>query len=1365
MRTSRHKERTPGYARRAWALAAVLACAVVATVVGVGALAADATGTLAVDADPAGSAQSAADSLGAAVGDAADEQGAGEKDAPAAETTAPAAESAAATDATASDAAIQAGGSGFSYEELPATDAFPFYCCVLVNGEWKYLTTDGQLVSYISTSELPTTRWYSSTWAGNGRRFVRADQLEGIYGPLFGFAADDLVVAAGSYSGNSLFGVSDNNTVGTIWNDLAPWYLGTSVSGGASGATSTEAASWAVPLCRKIANNWVAYLYYLPANVAGTSSYFTKSKPTQDAQLIKDNTFYTVAASDDGNLVYAQGEKLPATKYVLAGNGCQVTLKTPTMGSGLTWTCSTSEGTLTPSSTTYSKDGSEVTLSFDSVTGPISIMPAREGQASFSATFQADTLADSLTTLGELKPTGQEMLSDGRVEGKGSVTRLVAAGDSLTMPYIDAGYEALGVRRINAGTGASNRRFFYSFAGWEVTAGGQTHVFAAGETISADELALLNPSGASMTFKAKWSAQDEGTNRIRSANFYVNIKFEIADNMSNGFVAVPASDFTDSVFATRVNGAVGLKGDGTNGGYNNANYLTLLAPPTESSNAYSVDTILRSMVSTPYVPDNKSLYTDGFTGVTLDSFPADADVLEAVRNSGKTLKDGSTVIDPATVTPDNYTVRWYSLKYEKSDGWHVDGILVRKEARLVVTKTFAGDPEAVSRAKEKFTITIAHDGQSDYELNLNPYDEGTNKAGYTSYDAATDTYTWSVSARQGTTYTLSENDNVLEDAEDGVLKWSSGCWYKITNSDAETDGWQPLGQNSIRVTAESYGSDTPESACQTVAFRNVYAKSDVVRLSKVDSVTGNPISGVAFDFLHEDGTPVQLYQRSDGSNFYSILPNEEYGLPVEGGRVTTGTDGSVYLTIGKSATGEDNVYKLLEEGPVGYKSLYGVRLTVNMAEGYVRSAAEIDSDGSEVTGSDRVSVGADGHALVVKNSSEVLTSVRAVKNWGSTPDSARKQVTVSLWRNGAKLVGDKYTQVLSADNGWSCVWGDLPLFVDGKLAQYALREDKIGGTDYDAGAGSDGYADYLVTQDKVRYSDSSASSDPADYRGEAYWQDDAGVWHYATYALLVINNLPTTGDLSFAKVDGSGGPLADALFYLYSDEDRTQVIQTARSSEAGQVTFSSLREGTYWVKEREAPKGYERDESVYKVVVSGGKATMTRVGDDSNTPVSAVSNHFKATLSVHKMNSAGQTLPGATFELRSLDAQGNETVVDTQQANENGVAEFDGVDTGSYVIVETVAPAGYELPDEGDAAYVTVNEGSISYGRQSGPSWMYRGGVTVYEGALFVVDAPVFDLPTAGGPGIAGMVAGGTALMCGAAWLWLRRGRRGGRHA
>ena len=48
-----------------------------------------------------------------------------------------------------------------------------------------------------------------------------------------------------------------------------------------------------------------------------------------------------------------------------------------------------------------------------------------------------------------------------------------------------------------------------------------------------------------------------------------------------------------------------------------------------------------------------------------------------------------------------------------------------------------------------------------------------------------------------------------------------------------------------------------------------------------------------------------------------------------------------------------------------------------------------------------------------------------------------------------------YRQTLSADSNWTCEWTDLPLFIDGKAAEYSLREVKIGNTAYDGSAGSE----------------------------------------------------------------------------------------------------------------------------------------------------------------------------------------------------------------------------------------------------------------------------------------------------------------------
>ena len=1396
MNTSQGPNRSQGN-RHALLAVAVLLCAVFSLVVGLGGLSADAASRLSADADPAGTAQAAVSALSASTdgekdagsGDADATADAAEGDVATGETDGAAATTAAAdaADATAtadSDATARSG--GFSYTELDATKAFKFCCQVLVNREWKYVTPTGELVSYPSAdSDYFYTRMYNKTWASSGRLFVWGDVLEAAYGPLFGFTTADLEASDSSALGNYLFGVADVSNVGKIWNDLAPWNTAFSTSG----TQDYPAAAWAIPLVQDNTGNrgGAAHLYYLPANYESpthakpASFYNTNYKMETNDQLKADNTFYTVSVADDAHLVYAEGEDAPAVQYVLAGNDAQVTLRTPAAGSDVSWRFVRGEKDAQPDSVAYNADGT-VTYTFKGMDDPIYATPAKAGSTVVTVTFDAATLQDSLVQLGEVAPANQEITSNGVIQGQASVSDVVDLEGSLTLPSLDSGHQVLKVRRVHAGSGANGRCMWYTFAGWQAVSGGKTYTFQAGQTLTSEQLKLLDVNGTGIAFKALWSAQDPDTNRIQSVNFYVNIKFEIADNMSNGTQSAPASDFTDSIFSTRVNGGAGLKGNGSNSGFNDGNRITLLAPPTADSDAYSVDTILRKLVTTPFFPDDSSLYTSDYKGITLDDFPSDSVVLESVRNSSKQLTEDGKVIDKSTITTDNYTVRWYSFKYEKSDGWHIDGVLVRKVGRLTVTKTFAGDPEAVAAGKDGFSIGVSHkdaDGNavSDYNLTLDPAGSaGEGNTGYTSYDAATDTYTWAITTRQGSEYSIEEKNYTAEST--GSDLWTTGCWYKVTNSTSATDGWlEFVPTDPVKVTAESYATDTPVAACQTIAFRNVYVRSDVVRLSKVDSVTGNPLSGVSFSLSRRDGdaaTPARLYQRKDGSSFYSLVANEEYPTPVEDGRVTTGVDGNVYITLGVDTTGASGTFDLMEDLPIGYRGAAGVRFTVNTS-GRLVTAAQVDANGAETGDSSLISLGAydsarNGYAsLTIKNNPYRLTTVTASKDWGDASDSQKLPVTVSLWCNGAKLQdkGDvSYTQVLSADNNWCYTWNDLPLFVDGKVAVYALREDKIGSTDYDASAGDDGYADYLVSRDAIRYSDAAITTRPDDYKKDACWQDDAGTWHYATHALLTIHNRPTMGELAFNKVDDEGNPLAGALFYLYADgfKEGDAPLTSARSDDNGHVTFGALREGTYWVREKSAPQGYELDEATYKVSVSGGKATMTREGDETNAPVTSITNRFSATVSVHKVNSRNQPLAGATFRLWRVGASGDLSLLGTATTDSSGVVVFSGLGTGRYEVCETGAPAGYELPGEDDVAQFVVGEGKILFGRNSGSSWRFYEGITVDKGAIFVTDVPVFDLPTSGGPGLLGYVGGGCALMCGAAWLWLRR-QGGGRDA
>ncbi|MCI6469547.1 MAG: InlB B-repeat-containing protein, partial [Lachnospiraceae bacterium] len=61
--------------------------------------------------------------------------------------------------------------------------------------------------------------------------------------------------------------------------------------------------------------------------------------------------------------------------------------------------------------------------------------------------------------------------------------------------------------------------------------------------------------------------------------------------------------------------------------------------------------------------------------------PDDAKVFENLQKDGKTLKKfGELNKDVSTLTTDNYNIYWYVVKYDTSDGWHVDGILQEKNS-------------------------------------------------------------------------------------------------------------------------------------------------------------------------------------------------------------------------------------------------------------------------------------------------------------------------------------------------------------------------------------------------------------------------------------------------------------------------------------------------------------------------------------------------------------------------------------------------------------------------------------------------------------------------------------------------------------
>lgn len=1184
-----------------------------------------------------------------------------------AETTNPAETTATTATASPDDPSADDPAIGLFASDTVAQNAATITCYAAVDGAWKQVAM------------LQTKQQYRWTTYSN-RYFLYHTELAEVYG-AFGYDAD-------SYDGARIFPHTDNNDASIIWADV-------------DAILNAETGEYRIPLSTRT----TIYLYYMPANLPGNPTYFTDRVKTADQDCIDANNFYALEPYDPGGIF---GTALPATQYIFHGETGSITLPY-------------SEDTVwVPENPTT---GEKIDLAgvIDAAAGTITFTLE---DAAYSVRFRtkSDTvrviyhagLTDSLTNLGQFEVGRQEITEDGSVRG------LVDYAEKL-IKNADGTYTVCGIdndrAKVTVRSDSSGRSLYYTFAGWRVGSATSDLIFQPGDVLTQADIdqCLAASSGGNAEFYAVWKAYDQN-NRLTSLNFFVNIHCEIADNLTNGFQSNPLYDYTASVYSTRLFGTDAITETGD---------VMLIAPPTSSDTAYEVDAAFRAATTVP------------IEGTLIEAIPSEEAVLAAIRASDKVIKLDDAVIPHEQITSEHFKLRWYVLKYEHSDGWHVDGVLVAKAARMTVTKTFAGDAEAIAEAKEKFNITVEHEDEDgttvrDFTLRLADADSVTaeGEAGYESYDAATDTYVWSVPARKGRTYTVAEHGYMLADD----VKWHHSNRVQVKNC-PEATGW--MDGTSATVTADSYPNDVPDTAIQAVAFRNLYVQAGLLTVFKSDLGTGHGLRNVTFRLSRTDGTAMQLWQMP-GTNRYSsdtTAQEEGYTFLVPNNAATTDENGYFYV---KLAVGE---YYLDETLPLGYEGASRMRVSVT-DDGKVEIAVTVTAGNNPPEGGWLEGVGTP--ILTVKNRSKRLTEVKAEKRWDNTAEEDRLPVTVELWRNGAKMVGDIYTQTLSEENDWNYTWYDLPLFVDGDYGRYTLREVRIGDTAHDPSAGTSGYKNYLVSYDAALYREGTSST----YESTAVWQDAGGRWHYADHLLLVVHNSESRGIISFTKVDEVGKTLPGAGFTLYADAACTKVIEHVLADESGFVAFEPVSAGTYYLRETETPHGYRTNRTLYRAVLRGGVATITDADDAASAPLTQIVNVSIARLVLQKEDFAGAPLRDAVFRL-----SGDTAAAATYTVDDNGKLTLPELPNGNYLLEEVIAPAGYRKLAE--PIPFRVDSGEIELESEADSRFYALSHVSGYTYRLTVRNEALFVIPSVGGTGIYPLTLIGTVLMCAAAAVLL----------
>lgn len=1114
--------------------------------------------------------------------------------------------------------------------------------------------------------------------SGKLRYYITAAELEEVYG-AYGFKA-------ANYHGERFFPHTDSYDPNKMWAGAAP--------------IKSEDGGWQIPLSHRTEIR----LYYLPANKEGAESYFLDKKELSNETLLAENMFYTVTVEDDLNRVY---QEPPAPKIAFHGENVSITLNTV---SSMAWDAMDGlTGTHLELEPTKQTETS-VTYTIEKISQPVVFYPHTD-----TLVIKYEAEPDGWQhKIGQFEPSVQAPQQSAMVKGK--KTLLVEPGDgdyTLLAPDIDR------IEVKLTGEKANNRSLFYSFLGWRVANITEEVLLQPGTKLTAADLQHYTGSDGEVTLRAKWSGEDK-LKRPITTYFFLHLNGEIRGSVDDGVQWEDQKDYTPALHTTRMLGADNIPAE-----YSNKNaegvVKPLVARATNGDNAYAVDDTIRNMVNNPV------------QGGRLEDLPNEETIFAYLRAHSDTItmKVDGVDIPAEMLNSDHFQIRWNMVKFEHSDGWHIDGVLVAKRTRFFVTKTFAGDAEAIKQVRDKFLITVSHteNGSSVTDFTLVPQpakavtEQG--KLGYTRYDAEADTYTWEVPAQQRRDYTIKEAGHTLQGD-----KWRVNNRYLIRNHpQGLSGGYQDYPEESgINITAVAYGNDVPNTAVQTVALQNIYVGIGTLTVKTQDSITGNGLAKVEYKLSRPDGAEVVLY-RKPNTTLYSVVQEEGYTEQIADCKIIA--DASGFFTIRL----EEGTYTLTEVLPTGYfgPGTVQVRVAQNTG-GNISYHAEAKALPEGITPSNGSWLqNADADNVVILNVPRMLISVTARSSWPATGD--KLPVTVELWRDGAPLPGDAYTVELNKENEWQYTWENLPLFTDGSVADYTLREIEIGDTYRDPGVAEDGFADYLVTYAKALY----RQAEDKEYREEHWWQKADGTQCFAREALLVVNNEGIRGEIAFEKVDEKGYPLKGAEFTLYADAECTKRLATATSDENGDVQFEDKwPAGTYYLRETTAPVGYTAAELTWTVKIAAGKATISTPG---GTTVTEVKNTSRLRLKLKVLGQLGEELPGAV--LRVTRDNGSPMLYKT---NEAGAALLEQMPAGDYIIQLAGTPTGY-VPED-SAPNLKAEYGTLTYLDTANTAWQLEqceGEEYTYLLTLKLKELHI--LPSTGGAGTVPFTLAGAALM------------------
>lgn len=178
-----------------------------------------------------------------------------------------------------------------------------------------------------------------------------------------------------------------------------------------------------------------------------------------------------------------------------------------------------------------------------------------------------------------------------------------------------------------------------------------------------------------------------------------------------------------------------------------------------------------------------------------------------------------------------------------------------------------------------------------------------------------------------------------------------------------------------------------------------------------------------------------------------------------------------------------------------------------------------------------------------------------------------------------------------------------------------------------------------------------------------------------TYDLIVENDkkIEQLGSIKLTKLeDGTNKKLAGAEFSLL-DKDK-KVIDKKTTDINGEIVFSKLSFGQYYIQEIKAPSGFVLDTTLHSVTINN---------DTPNLVTELSLKNKKEVVQLGKIKllklEDGSNLPLKDAEFSLYDQ--NKQLIETKVTSDKGEINFDKLPFGQYYLKETKAPNGFVLDD------------------------------------------------------------------------------------